>query len=77
LGESQNKSAIINSSNSNNVTFHDARATKLNKFTSFVESEVKVGATRRLKDLAYIAQACKRAGKIRVIWRRIIDLKIE
>jgi len=70
LGEANNKSVIVNNSNINNVTFHDARATKLNKFTHFVESEVKVGATRRLKDLTYIAQACKRAGKIRVIWMR-------
>jgi len=66
LNESQNKSVIMNNSNQNNVSFVDAaRATKLNKYTSFVESEVKVGATRRLKDLTYIAQACKRAGKIR------------
>lgn len=45
---------------------NENRAKSLNKYTGFVNSGVKVGGLRRLKDLTFIAQACKRAGKTRV-----------
>jgi len=51
------------------VSVENNRAKSLNKYSNFVESQIKVGATRRIKDLTYIAQACKRAGKIRVIFK--------
>jgi len=64
--DSQNKSVLLNKTfNNNDVSVENNRAKSLNKYSNFVESQIKVGATRRIKDLTYIAQACKRAGKIR------------
>jgi len=70
---------LLNKTINNDSSAENARAKSLNKYTNFVESQIKVGATRRIKDLTYIAQACKRAGKIRVsfsfFWRlRILFL---